>query len=82
MLCFRLSIEIFNFICNISTLVQLIIMALAVKPGKSGLEETRGELNRIRITLSSKNVKNLEKGIPHCDVPVINLFGPVQDNQL
>lgn len=57
-------------------------MALAVKPGKSGLEETQGELNRIRITLSSKNVKNLEKGIPLCDVPVINLFGPVQDNQL
>ncbi|KAF3439995.1 hypothetical protein FNV43_RR18273 [Rhamnella rubrinervis] len=45
----------------------LIILALAVKPGKSGLEETQEDLNRIRITLSSKNVKNLEKGIPLCD---------------
>ncbi|KAG6467101.1 hypothetical protein ZIOFF_075073 [Zingiber officinale] len=33
----------------------------AAKPTKIGLEEPREELNRIRITLSSKNVKNLEK---------------------
>jgi hypothetical protein len=34
--------------------------------GKLGVEDaTELQLNRIRITLSSKNVKNLEKGIPH-----------------
>lgn len=34
----------------------------AVKPAKPGLEESQEQINRIRITLSSKNVKNLEKG--------------------
>lgn len=34
----------------------------AMKPTKPGLEETQEQLHRIRITLSSKNVKNLEKG--------------------
>ena len=42
-------------------------MAMAMppmmKPGKLGLEEAQEMLHRIRITLSSKNVKNLEKGI-------------------
>lgn len=41
-------------------------MATALKPGagKPGVEE--GEpVHRIRITLTSKNVKNLEKGEPH-----------------
>ncbi|ONK55811.1 uncharacterized protein A4U43_C10F1220 [Asparagus officinalis] len=33
----------------------------AMKPAKAGLEESP-QLHRIRITLSSKNVKNLEKG--------------------
>ncbi|KAJ4842186.1 40S ribosomal protein S20-1 [Turnera subulata] len=33
----------------------------AVKPNKPGLEETQEQINRIRITLTSKNVKNLEK---------------------
>jgi hypothetical protein len=33
--------------------------------GKLGVEDAHElQLNRIRITLSSKNVKNLEKGIP------------------
>ncbi|CAM6106191.1 unnamed protein product [Calypogeia fissa] len=32
-----------------------------IKPGKAGLEETTEAVHRIRITLSSKNVKNLEK---------------------
>ncbi|ERN11053.1 hypothetical protein AMTRI_Chr04g181360 [Amborella trichopoda] len=37
-------------------------MALGMmKPMKAGLEEPQVPLNRIRITLSSKNVKNLEK---------------------
>lgn len=34
----------------------------AVKPAKLGLEETQEQVHKIRITLSSKNVKNLEKG--------------------
>ncbi|KAJ6686115.1 hypothetical protein OIU79_016001 [Salix purpurea] len=39
------------------------IMALAaMKPMKPGLEESHDQIHRIRITLSSKNVKNLEKG--------------------
>ncbi|RRT39610.1 hypothetical protein B296_00034717 [Ensete ventricosum] len=33
----------------------------AMKPTKLGLEEPQEQLHRIRITLSSKNVKNLEK---------------------
>nr|GEX48430.1 40S ribosomal protein S20-2 [Tanacetum cinerariifolium] len=33
----------------------------AVKPGKMGLEEPQEQVHKIRITLSSKNVKNLEK---------------------
>jgi len=33
--------------------------------GKLGVEDAHElQLNRIRITLSSKNVKNLEKGMP------------------
>ncbi|KAL3678230.1 hypothetical protein R1sor_021186 [Riccia sorocarpa] len=40
------------------------VMAAAMppmKPGKVGVEETTETVHRIRITLSSKNVKNLEK---------------------
>ncbi|THU54047.1 hypothetical protein C4D60_Mb10t20890 [Musa balbisiana] len=37
-------------------------MAYGMKPTKPGLEEPQEQLHRIRITLSSKNVKNLEKG--------------------
>ncbi|XP_010276816.1 PREDICTED: 40S ribosomal protein S20-2 isoform X2 [Nelumbo nucifera] len=33
----------------------------AMKPTKPGLEEPQEQVHRIRITLSSKNVKNLEK---------------------
>ncbi|XP_006288907.2 40S ribosomal protein S20-1 [Capsella rubella] len=33
----------------------------AMKPGKAGLEEPLEQIHKIRITLSSKNVKNLEK---------------------
>lgn len=36
--------------------------ALPIKPGKVGVEEAIEQVHRIRITLSSKNVKNLEKG--------------------
>jgi small subunit ribosomal protein S20e len=36
---------------------------MATKPaGKPGLEEDLPQVHRIRITLTSKNVKNLEKG--------------------
>jgi small subunit ribosomal protein S20e len=39
-------------------------MALAkMKPVKPGLEEYHDQVQRVRITLSSKNVKNLEKGV-------------------
>ncbi len=39
----------------------------AVKPvGKPGLEEDTAPVHRIRITLTSRNVKNLEKGAPPC----------------
>uniref|UniRef100_A0A6N2MXW9 Small ribosomal subunit protein uS10 domain-containing protein n=1 Tax=Salix viminalis TaxID=40686 RepID=A0A6N2MXW9_SALVM len=33
----------------------------AMKPVKPGLEEPQNQIHRIRITLSSKNIKNLEK---------------------
>lgn len=36
----------------------------AVKSTKPGLEEPQEQIHKIRITLSSKNVKNLEKGKP------------------
>ncbi|KAI6674884.1 hypothetical protein NL676_002790 [Syzygium grande] len=36
-------------------------MAYAMKPTKPGLEEPQEQIHKIRITLSSKNVKNLEK---------------------
>ena len=38
----------------------------AVKPaaGKPGLEEEAAPVHRIRITLTSRNVANLEKGAP------------------
>lgn len=36
---------------------------MATKPvGKAGVEEEAPAVHRIRITLTSKNVKNLEKG--------------------
>ncbi len=40
-------------------------MAMAMKPGKVGVEEAIETVHRIRITLSSKSVKNLEKGEFH-----------------
>jgi small subunit ribosomal protein S20e len=33
-----------------------------MKPTKPGLEESQEQIHKIRITLSSKHVKNLEKG--------------------
>lgn len=43
---------------------QVVVQMAAVKPaaGKPGLEEEGGQIHRIRITLTSRNVKNLEKG--------------------
>jgi hypothetical protein len=51
-------------------------MALPLKPGKVGVEEAVETVHRIRITLSSKNVKNLEKGqlrfvLEHCCVDTV-----------
>jgi hypothetical protein len=40
----------------------------AMKPTKPGLEESQEQIHKIRITLSSKNVKNLEKGIFHPNI--------------
>ncbi|KAG6605675.1 40S ribosomal protein S20-2, partial [Cucurbita argyrosperma subsp. sororia] len=41
---------------------KLAIMAYAaMKPTKAGLEDAQEQIHKIRITLSSKNVKNLEK---------------------
>ncbi|KAB1200984.1 40S ribosomal protein S20-2 [Morella rubra] len=38
-------------------------MAYAMKlPKQQGVEEGQEQIHKIRITLSSKNVKNLEKG--------------------
>ncbi|KAG2404802.1 40S ribosomal protein [Vigna angularis] len=36
-------------------------MAYAMKPTKPGFEESQEQIHKIRITLSSKHVKNLEK---------------------
>ncbi|KAL2632947.1 hypothetical protein R1flu_004426 [Riccia fluitans] len=38
-----------------------IMAALPVKSAKVGVEEATETIHRIRITISSKNVKNLEK---------------------
>ncbi|KAL8151318.1 hypothetical protein V2J09_021126 [Rumex salicifolius] len=35
--------------------------AYAMKPAKQGLEESQAQINKIRITLNSKDVSNLEK---------------------
>ena len=37
-------------------------MATKTMAGKIGVEEGAAPIHRIRITLTSKNVKNLEKG--------------------
>ena len=44
--------------------VSLGILQMAYKPpvGKPGQEEEVAQVHRIRITLTSRNVKNLEKG--------------------
>ena len=40
-------------------------LKMAMKPlGKPGLEDDSSPIHRIRITLTSRNVKNLEKGAP------------------
>lgn len=44
----------------------MFLLQMATKPaaGKPGLEEELPQVHRIRITLTSKNVKALEKGEP------------------
>ncbi len=37
-------------------------------PNKPGVEETQVQIHRIRITLTSPNVKSLEKGINCSDI--------------
>ncbi|WZZ44430.1 hypothetical protein YC2023_040689 [Brassica napus] len=44
----------------------------AMKPTKAGLEEPLEQIHKIRITLSSKNVKNLEKGPVVLDLNFMN----------
>ena len=49
---------------QVSSLLNFENMAYAaMKPTKAGLEEPLEQIHKIRITLSSKNVKNLEKGV-------------------
>ncbi|KAK8670171.1 hypothetical protein V6N13_104931 [Hibiscus sabdariffa] len=51
----------------------------AKKPTKPGLEEPQEQIHKIRITLSSKNVKNLEKVCADLVRDACNstiLFGP------
>ncbi|KVH94744.1 hypothetical protein Ccrd_003194 [Cynara cardunculus var. scolymus] len=50
----------------------------AVKSAKIGLEEPQEQIHKIRITLSSKNVKNLEKGISVCN---LNFSFPLLSNK-
>lgn len=45
----------------------------AMKPTKPGLEEPQEQIHKIRITLSSKNVKNLEKGPYFFHIPIFSL---------
>ncbi|KAL3603743.1 hypothetical protein D5086_004602 [Populus alba] len=45
---------------TLATLAKIMALA-AMKPMKIGLEEYHDQVHRVRITLSSKNVKNLEK---------------------
>ena len=46
----------------------------ATKPvGKPGAEEETAPVHRIRITLTSRNVKNLEKGTPSGRLSPANL---------
>lgn len=45
-----------------------------MKPTKLGLEEQQQQIHKIRITLSSKNVKNLEKGVYHVFETYSNLW--------
>lgn len=50
-------------VSQVSSLLNFENMAYAaMKPTKAGLEEPLEQIHKIRITLSSKNVKNLEKG--------------------
>lgn len=42
---------------------QTIMAYAAAKPTKPGLEESQEQIHKIRITLSSKHVQNLEKGM-------------------
>lgn len=67
---FRVIFELFG--CNLVQFAKKKMAAAyaAMKPTKPGLEETQEPIHKIRITLSSKNVKNLEKGIPFCLVPL------------
>ena len=52
----------------------------AMKPTKAGLEDAQEQIHKIRITLSSKNVKNLEKGksLPLCRSKLLQLLSSVQ----
>ncbi|CAH2070345.1 unnamed protein product [Thlaspi arvense] len=46
---------------SLSSLKKAMAYAPPMKQGKAGFEEPQEQIHKIRITLSSKNVKNLEK---------------------
>jgi hypothetical protein len=54
---------------NLAAAAAVVPQMAATKPaGKPGVEEDLPQVHRIRITLTSRNVKNLEKG-EHCWQP-------------
>lgn len=58
-----LSLDVLiNLSRNLIRQQQKMAAYAAMKPTKAGLEEPQEPVHKIRITLSSKNVKNLEKG--------------------
>ncbi|KAF6168160.1 hypothetical protein GIB67_011545 [Kingdonia uniflora] len=65
-----------------------VIMAMVMNPPmmKKGYEEPLEQLHRIRITLSSKSVKNLEKVctnyVSGAKIKLLKLAGPMQMDTL
>ncbi|KAK8500649.1 hypothetical protein V6N13_032560 [Hibiscus sabdariffa] len=57
---FPRTLTFFHFFQKDKSKIRIMAYA-AMKPIKPGLEEPQEQIHKIRITLSSKNVKNLEK---------------------
>jgi hypothetical protein len=51
-------------VCHARRRTQMAAVAKPAAAGKPGLEEELPQVHRIRITLTSRNVKSLEKGAP------------------